>query len=72
MSEHRSIKGRVLQSFFDHSADSFERRHSVYIRIYRERNWNFGENLRMVMSLREWKTRTIFLVIIVFYVTKLL
>lgn len=53
MSEHRSIKGRVLQSFFDHSADPFERRHSVYIRIYRERNWNFGEDLGMVMSLRE-------------------
>lgn len=48
MSEHRSIKGRarVLQSFFDHSGDSFAVKGTqcVYIYIYsREKlGWNFG------------------------------
>lgn len=41
MSEHRSIKGRarVLQSFFDHSGDSFAVKGTQCVYI-RERNWD--------------------------------
>lgn len=50
MSEHRSIKGRarVLQSFFDHSGDSFAVKGTQCVYI-RERNWDgILEGFRMI------------------------